>query len=155
MKKQNLILVTVFLSAILMVVQKVPAQYSNEMQPLLLVGGDLIFQEFVNNPAITNKNTKSKEDIEKTSHFKSPKNDTFISNDLRVKGPNFQVIDNSSLIMDEKLEISSFEFVEENLELEDWMLDYAWIENENITEDELIMEDWMIQPKSWNAPTFE
>ncbi len=40
--------------------------------------------------------------------------------------------------------------IEENLELEDWMLNYEWIDNENFEEEELQFEDWMKYPKNWN-----
>ncbi|MFW5645027.1 MAG: hypothetical protein ACOCZL_03870 [Bacteroidota bacterium] len=43
------------------------------------------------------------------------------------------------------------EVIRENeLELENWMLNYDWIEKEYFQEEELAMEDWMIYPKMWN-----
>lgn len=43
------------------------------------------------------------------------------------------------------------EFILENeLELEDWMLYYEWIHTEIFQEEELTMEDWMVYPKMWN-----
>lgn len=42
------------------------------------------------------------------------------------------------------------EIMEENLELEDWMLNYNWIEHENFDEQELKLEGWMKNPENWN-----
>ncbi len=43
------------------------------------------------------------------------------------------------------------EFFEENLELEQWMLDYEWIKTEKIIEEDLEMEDWMRTPEKWKT----
>ncbi len=40
--------------------------------------------------------------------------------------------------------------LENELELEDWMLHIDWIQLEYFEEEELTMETWMIYPKMWN-----
>jgi hypothetical protein len=42
------------------------------------------------------------------------------------------------------------EIIEESLEIEEWMLDYNWIEKEDFEEEELKLEDWMQNPENWN-----
>jgi len=38
---------------------------------------------------------------------------------------------------------------EEQLEMENWMLEYNWIEKETIIEEELQIEAWMTSPENW------
>jgi hypothetical protein len=41
--------------------------------------------------------------------------------------------------------------VEESLEMQEWMLEYNWIDNAStVTESELTFELWMESPKNWN-----
>jgi hypothetical protein len=41
--------------------------------------------------------------------------------------------------------------LEETLELEEWMLDYNWVEaEESLIEEEMQLEVWMQRPQNWN-----
>ena len=41
--------------------------------------------------------------------------------------------------------------LEESLEMEDWMLDYQWIESEELfIEEDMEMEVWMERPQNWS-----
>ncbi len=40
--------------------------------------------------------------------------------------------------------------LEEDMEIEHWMIDYKWFQQESFTENELILEEWMNYPKMWN-----
>ncbi len=48
----------------------------------------------------------------------------------------------------------SYDFMEENLELEQWMMDYEWIKIEKFDEEEIKLEDWMTNPQSWQENKF-
>lgn len=41
------------------------------------------------------------------------------------------------------------ETLDENLELESWMMDAHWIEIENFEDEELKLESWMSSPENW------
>jgi hypothetical protein len=68
----------------------------------------------------------------------------------------------SNMLLEENLELEDwmlepkwseeFEFINESeLELEQWMLEGEWMETENdFTESELQLETWMQSPASWN-----
>lgn len=47
------------------------------------------------------------------------------------------------------------EILDENLELENWMLDANWIFNESFVDEELSFENWMDSPKNWNLYSCE
>ena len=50
--------------------------------------------------------------------------------------------------------IMNNDLVEENLELEQWMMDYEWIKIEKFEEEEIKMEGWMTNPQKWEKTKF-
>ena len=42
------------------------------------------------------------------------------------------------------------EIIEQDLEIEEWMLNFNWINKELFEEEELKFENWMVYPKNWN-----